>query len=570
MSIAHIQGSVHRSPLEGSRVKAAGVVTAVDTRGVWLQDPVDDNSPATSQALYLATTAAPGLRPGDRVEATGRVDEHRPGGVESADLSSTRVSAGARDVRVVERGVALPDPVVLGRGGRTVPAAITRPGDVDGRTALDVAGDALDFFESLEGMRVTTRDAVVLGPSAAGTVTVLADGGSGVADRSPRGGMTAGDGDPNPERIVLADTLTPGSVPAALDTGDTLTPATGILDYDAGAWCLLLTQAPQVTPGHLQRQRATAPAPGALSIATANVENLSAVSPAGKFEDLAREFVTGLRSPDIVIAEEIQDNDGDSTDTDVVAADTTWRRLTDAISRAGGPAYQVRQIDPVDDADGGARGGNIRVGIMFRTDRGLTFTDRPGGDPIAPTRVLGAGGATRLSASPGRITPGNPAFAGTRKSLAAEFRHCGETLFVLANHWSSQRGDSPATGRYQPPRNPSRETRLEQARAIASFTRALLAANPAARLAVTGDLNDTEYSTPVRALTDAGLTDLPATLPRPERYTYIHQGNGQILDHILLSPALTHRPHTYEIIHLNSEFHDQASDHDPQLVHITP
>jgi len=40
--------------------------------------------------------------------------------------------------------------------------------------------------------------------------------------------------------------------------------------------------------------------------------------------------------------------------------------------------YQYRQIDPVNNADGGAPGGNIRVGFLFRTDRGLEFFDRPG------------------------------------------------------------------------------------------------------------------------------------------------------------------------------------------------
>ena len=44
--------------------------------------------------------------------------------------------------------------------------------------------------------------------------------------------------------------------------------------------------------------------------------------------------------------------------------------------RAGGPAYEWRQIDPVDGAEGGQPGGNIRVAFLFRTDRGLKFVDR--------------------------------------------------------------------------------------------------------------------------------------------------------------------------------------------------
>ena len=64
----------------------------------------------------------------------------------------------------------------------------------------------------------------------------------------------------------------------------------------------------------------------------------------------------------------------------MVDATADLRALIAAISAAGGPAYEYRQIDPVDDQDGGEPGGNIRVGFLFRTDRGLRFVDRPGGD----------------------------------------------------------------------------------------------------------------------------------------------------------------------------------------------
>ena len=57
----------------------------------------------------------------------------------------------------------------------------------------------------------------------------------------------------------------------------------------------------------------------------------------------------------------------------------TLQQLIAAIQAAGGPTYEFQQINPVDDADGGQPGGNIRVGFLFRTDRGLAFVDRPGG-----------------------------------------------------------------------------------------------------------------------------------------------------------------------------------------------
>ena len=63
--------------------------------------------------------------------------------------------------------------------------------------------------------------------------------------------------------------------------------------------------------------------------------------------------------------------------------------------------------------------------------------------------------------------------------------------------------------------------------------------------------------------------DLLTTLPQSERYTYDFEGNSQSLDHILLSNALRIRPFAYDVVHVNSEFATQVSDHDPQVVRLS-
>ncbi|MEP7369942.1 MAG: hypothetical protein ABI662_09820 [Dermatophilaceae bacterium] len=69
--------------------------------------------------------------------------------------------------------------------------------------------------------------------------------------------------------------------------------------------------------------------------------------------------------------------------------------------------------------------------------------------------------------------------------------------------------------------------------------------------------------------------DLPRTLPVNERYSYVFEGNSQVLDQILVSKALTvacgakYPAFDSDIVHVNSEFHDQDSDHDPQVVRLT-
>jgi len=82
---------------------------------------------------------------------------------------------------------------------------------------------------------------------------------------------------------------------------------------------------------------------------------------------------------------------------------------------------------------------------------------------------------------------------------------------------------------------------------------------------VAGDLNDFEYSTTVQTLVGAGLTDLPATLPDSERYTYVFEGNSQVLDHILLSPALVNAGYAYDVVHTNAELAAPLSDHDRRV-----
>ena len=62
------------------------------------------------------------------------------------------------------------------------------------------------------------------------------------------------------------------------------------------------------------------------------------------------------------------------------------------------------------------------------------------------------------------------------------------------------------------------------------------------------------------------LKPLITTLPAGEQYSYVYDGNSQTLDHILTSPAV--RRFDYDVVHINAEFADQASDHDPQIVRI--
>jgi predicted extracellular nuclease len=568
VEIDDIQGASHTSPLVGRLVSGvAGTVTARLGNGFYLQDPTPDADDATSDALFVFTSSAPTVVVGDELLVAGRVSEFRPGGAASTNLTTTEIVAPA--ISVLSSGNSLPAATVLGAGGRTPPTTVIEDdaaGSVETSGVFDPEEDGIDFYESLEAMRVQVNSARVVGPrSQFGEIPVVGDGSATAGVDTVRGGVVIGPDDFNPERIFLDDTILPTPVVNVAD-GFT-TPALGVLDYSFGNFKLNVTAPLTRVDGGLGREVTRLPTDHEIVVGTYNVENLDP----GDGDAFARHadlIVNHLRSPDLLAIEEIQDNDGPDQ-TDVTDASVTWSTLISAIQAAGGPASEFRQIDPVDDQDGGEPGGNIRVGFLFRTDRGLDFVDRPGGGSTTATTVIDHPSGLRLSSSPGRIDPQDPAWVATRKPLAGEFQMRGKKVFVIANHFSSKGGDQPLFGHFQPPSRPSEVARHAQAQSVNDFVDELLSADPRANVIVLGDINDFEFSQTVEILEGGVLTSLMGTLPKAERYSYVFEGNSQVLDQVLVSDNLLGNfGIDYDPVHVNSEFVDQASDHDPQVARL--
>ncbi|HEX3816308.1 MAG TPA: endonuclease/exonuclease/phosphatase family protein [Mycobacteriales bacterium] len=569
LRIHDLQGAAQVSPYAGKTVSdIPGVVTAVGAKQLWVQDPRPDHDPATSEGIVVYTGSKPAAVVGDAVSVNGTVKEHRPGSVDSTNLATTELENTT--VSVTAHGQPLPRPVRIGPSGRMPPSTVIDRGDngdIELSHHFDPRRNGVDFWESMEGMRVEIDQAQVVGPTNSFGETSVVPIGSSI--RTTRGGIVARANDFNPERVVLAPTL--ASIPTA-NVGDSYSGATvGVLDYNFGNYEILPTTTPILHKGNLQRQVTRGQRAGELAVATFNVENLAPEDPQSKFDTLGQYATHNLASPDILALEEIQDNNG-ATDDGVVAADQTLQKLVDAIKAAGGPSYRWAEIDPTNDADGGEPGGNIRVAFLYRTDRGLQFVSRGHGDATAATMVTtDSQHQPALSLSPGRIAPSDAAWTDSRKPLAGQFTFRGRTVFVIANHFDSKGGDDPLFGRYQPIKEPSAVQRHEQATLVRDFVAQIERIDRRADVLVVGDLNDFDFSDTTSILT-AGrqLVDLPSTLPTTQRYTYVYEGNSEVLDHILLSPALADPRHgyDYQVVHLNSEFADQISDHDPQIVRL--
>jgi predicted extracellular nuclease len=577
--IRDIQGSAHISPLNGSAVSnVPGIVTAVGTTGFWMQDPSPDANDATSEGIFVYTTSAPGRAVGDSVTVSGTVTEYRPAGNVN-NLTTTEITSPA--VTLVSTGNALPAAIVVGTGGRIPPTTIISDdasgGNVENAgTMFDPANDGIDFWESLEGMRVQLNNARAVGPSRyyassnSWELPVVGDNGANSTVNTIRGGVVIRSTDYNPERILLADALNP--LPHDVNVGDGLGTVVGVIDYSFSNFKLYVTTTPTRTNNNLAPETTTAQTGNQFSVATLNVENLDPNDSdgdtdvaSGKFAGLAAIIVTNMQSPDIIVVEEIQDNNG-TTNDGTVAANTTWTTLITAITTAGGPTYQYRQIDPANNADGGATGGNIRQGFLYRTDRGLAFVDRPGATATTVNTVINNSGVPQLQYSPGRIDPNNAAFSASRKPLAGEFTFNGSTIFVIANHWNSKGGDQPLYGPTQPPTLSSEAQRIQQATVVRDFVASIRAIDSNARVLVMGDLNDFEFSTPLTTIKNSGmLSALIETLPQNERYSYTYEGNSQTLDHILATASLMAKRVRTDVVRVNSEFATRWSDHDPQI-----
>src|SRR6184192_280556 len=569
--IHEIQGAAHVSPLLGQTFgNVPGIVTTKRTNGFNLQDPSPDSDPATSEGIFVFTGSAPAsISVGDAVRVKATVSEFRPGGASGlSNLSITELVSPT--VTVLSHGNPLPAATVIGLGGRMPPTSVIEDdasdGNVETSGVFDPASDGLDFYESLEGMLVQINDPVIVGPTNSfNEIPVLPDDGTWAGPRTAHGGILYSYADGNPERIIVDDGIVP--MPQRLNVGDHFAGSvTGVVDYNFGLFMVELTQSPTVVSGGLAKEVTASPTVNELTVATFNVQNLDPGDGTAKFTKLAALIVNNMKSPDLVAVEEVQDNNG-PTDDGTVDPSVTVSTLIAAISAAGGPTYEYRQINPVNDQDGGEPGGNIRQIFLFRTDRGLSFVDRSGGDSTTATTVTSAGGTPQLSFSPGRIDPTDSAWNSSRKPLAGEFLFDGQRLFVIANHFNSKGGDQPLTGRFQPPTRSSEVQRHQQATIEAGFVQQIRAIDPNANVVVLGDLNDFEFSETIHILEAGGLTDLYDTLPLAERYSYVFEGNSQTLDHILVSGSLADRS-TLDVVHVNAEFADQASDHDPSVVRI--
>jgi len=569
-----IQGVGHRSPYENDKVSCVtGIVTAVTGHGFYLQDLIDDGDDRSSEALFVSYTSGDSIKRGDRVLIeTATVQEFNPSVNQSNSLTITRL-INSSHVQMISSQNTLPKPVVLGDAGRFIPNQIIE-NDVVGYIGkdnglFDPDEDGMDFFESLESMYVEVREPLsVSSTNRFNEISIVADNGRNAGLLSDSGAIVIRENDFNPERIMLDDTFI--NIPKIGLGSKFISPIRGIIGYDFANYRLMPTEALECEEVETFDQKVrTFEGDRLLSIVSYNVENLAATDKANRFTQLSTHIVKHLNSPDILVLQEVLDDDG-SVDSKNVSADQTISKIIRAIQLNGGPDYQYINIDPERNADGGIKGGNGRIVILYREDTGLSFEPHNQAGSRTETEIIYTGNKLYLSHNPGRIWPNNSCFRQSRKSIIAQFAYNDQDIFVIGVHFSSKGEDGPLYGEIQPPPTPSEERRIAQANAVNGFVKRLLQADPGAAIVVLGDINDFYWTETVTTLSGRQLKNTVLSLPERNRYTYIHEGNGQVMDQIFLSDSLYNGMESFQIIHLNTVTPetDAFSDHDPVIVYL--
>ena len=458
-SIGTIQGTGHVSALDGQTVTTEGVVIAVDTngsRGFWIQDPNGDGDAATSDGIFVFTNAAPTVTVGQLVRVTGVVDEFvangaAPGSFSTTEIVATTAAGGVIDV--LGTGPAIEATVIGGAGGLLPPSSSL--------------AEASAFYESLEGMLVTVKEAVVVGPTNdfGEIFTVVdndADRANGVngAELNGRGALALEGGAPdfgnidlaggdfNPERLQIDDDSgVAGVVSPSVSNGAQLGDVTGIVRYDFGNYEIVPTAAYAVDQQSTLVKETTTLVGDAnrLTVASYNAENLDPTDGAARFATIAQEILTNLKLPDIITLQEVQDNDGpgNAAGSTVTSASVTLQMLVDALNAAAPAGVEYAFIDNPfigDDHNGGEGGGNIRTAFLYRTDR-VDLVD-------GSLRTLAADG-TAIADPAGntdqQTNPDNP-FFDSRPPLVATFTFNGEEVTIVNNHFTSKGGSGALYG----------------------------------------------------------------------------------------------------------------------------
>ena len=574
-TIEELQGDGPVSAFDGRDVVTSGVVTLRKANGFFIQSPDDeaDDRPETSNALFVFTSSTPTVSVGDAVRVAGALDEFRGA---SAELAGTLTEIVSPAVVTLSTGNPLPAPLDLA-------AILTAPAET--REAQ---------LERYEGMLVSVAALDVVAPTNAfgelfgvlpGTARPFREPGVDASQPvPPEAPATVPVFDSNLERIMLDtdDGLTSEGVRRPRINVATRGPGApasvvdifGPLDYAFDAYRVVVDDR---ALGFDARVPAAVPAMTSpeFTIASQNLENFrpTASTPAAqaafaqRVQKAARMVVEVLRTPDILGVIEV----GTKADLEALAT---------AINAAAGTSYEAHlEVTP---------GSTQNLGYLVN---------------LARVEVIGT--PLQYFAGDTWVFEGEADILHDRAPylLRARIRGSGMPVTVILNHLKSLIGVNsfapyPAgstTGATAGERN--RLKRRLQAEDLADLVTDHVHEN----LVVMGDMNAFEFNdglvdvigtikaTPAGAgevtLASADrwsheLVNLADLVPEAARYSYVFDGNAQVLDHILVNRAMRDALSRFTYSRNNADFPERfetdftvptrVSDHEGAVAYFVP
>ncbi len=586
LAIHDIQGAGSLSPYAGQTVKTTpSIVTALKSNGFFLQVPdgLQDADPATSEAVFVFTSSAPGVAVGDSVAVRGLVSEFIPGADPNSPPTTEIVSPS---LTRLSTGNPLPAAVVL-------TAADTSP-----------AG-SIEQLERYEGMRVHVDSLTVIAPTS-GTVNEanatsssngifygvitglprpLREPGVEIPDPIPAGAPCCVPRfDANPERLRVDGDAQPGSTALDVTTGALVTNLTGPLDYAFRSYTILPDPGtPPAVTGLHSAISVPMPAAGEFTVGSFNLERffdtvndpatsdvvLTADAFARRLNKASLAIRDVLRSPDILGVEEMEN---------LPALEALAAKVNADAVAAGGPdpgyaAYLVEGND-IGGIDSGflVKGSRVTVVEVTQYGKDTVF--------VAPN-----GSTSLLNDRPPLLLR-----ATVSRAIGPPF-----PITVIVNHLRSLSSvDDPIDGFRV------RAKRRAQAEYLAELVQARQALNPEEHIVLVGDFNAFQFNdgyvdvlgtiegkpTPPDQVVLASpdlvgpdLVDLVDTLPASEQYSFSFDGNGQVLDHVVITQNLLNLERRFVYARNDADFPEsyrgdpnrpeRISDHDMPLAYFS-
>lgn len=592
VKIYNIQGTGHTSPLVNADVVTTGVVTKVVNNGFYLQDPVGDNNPLTSDGIFVFTSTAPTVTAGQSVQVSGKVVEFNVGAAGNAETLARTITE-----------ITTPTVTPLGTTASINPTVITLP----------VASD--NELERLEGMLVTINTQLTASQNyfqgRYGQVTLSANGRLEVPTNRVRPGAGAqalfqqnalssillDDGtsvqNPDPTPYFAADNT--------LRAGDTVDAITGVIDYglatasNTGIADYKIHPTQPVTFTRINARPATPEAVGGnVKVASANVLNFFTTFLDGN--TAAGQSGQGCTLGGAVSASNCRGANN------LAEFNRQRVKIVEAIAGTGGDVVGLMEIQNNVPNPGGS-GVNPDAAVQNLVTA-LNAKLGVGTYAFVPAPAAGTGtDAIRVALiyKPARLSLSGTALSDTnainnRPTLAQTFAAPnGEKFSVVVNHLKSK-GSCPSSaadpdadqGDLQGCWN---DTRVQQATRLRSFVTTVQTASGSDDVILIGDFNAYAQEDPIEELTSHGYVDQIGRF-NTFGYSYVFDGAAGRLDHAITTPSLSTKvtraiewhinADEPSVIDYNTEFKQPAcaacgpdyysptayrsSDHDPVIV----